>query len=460
MSFSALRASQRISLISLSLAALCAVAAPAHAAKAAKAPAAAPAKAAPQPQGPIELSISHQLDAAHAARLQEVLDRFNAQQKDYKVQLVARGETAVPHHMHLAVRDELSQFVSGKESFRPLFQVIADSKEKVDAARLAPELRSGVTDGKGRLLALPVAFSTPVLFYSKSAFRRAGLDPETPPKTWWEVQATAGKLFDSGLKCPYTTSWPTWVHIDNLAARNNVEIVGEKGEMAFNGMMQVKHVALLNSWYKARYFHTFGPKNEADSHFASGECGMITTSSDRFVAFRDNKDLDVGVAPLPYYDEAYGAPRQALADGASLWVEPGRKPAEYKGVARFVAFLMAPDMQVEIARSGGYLPLTAAAQSAAKSKLLKDDMRNIDVAQAQLGSVVPRTAVSKAAALTPVISRIEPVRRIIEEELEQVWANKKPAKLALDNAVTRANAALRSGAAPRLAEVAAPTKVR
>lgn len=446
---------RRNTLLALSLAAACSLAAPAHAAKPAKA-----APAAKAPAEPVELTLSHQLDDARSAGLQEVVDRFNGQQKAYKVVLAHRQSGAGNYHLNLALRDELNQFVSGKEPYRPLFQVITEAREKVDATRLAPELRHGVTDTKGRLLGLPIAYSTPVLFYSKSAFRRAGLDPEQPPKTWWEVQAVAGKLFKAGTTCPYTTTRPAWVHIDNLAARNNVETVGDKGEMAFNGMMQVKHVALLNSWFKSRYFHLFGAQDEADAHFASGECGMITTASDRYTAFRENKDLDVGVAPLPYYDEAYGAPRQALADGASLWVGPGHKAAEYKGVARFVAFLMAPDMQVEIARMGGYLPLTAAAQAAAKSKLLKEDMRNIEVAEAQLGPAVPRTALSKAAALTPVVSAIRPVRQIIDEELDQVWANKKPAKLALDNAVSRANTLLRSGAAARLAEAPGSAKLR
>lgn len=442
----AFRTQQGFKLRNLSLAlAGCLALAATGAAQAAKAPkASVPAAAkAVAPGTPQELSLSHQLDDVRAARLQEVVDRFNAKQKDYKVVLVHRSEGDAPADLNLAVREDLAQIARSKEQFQPLFQVLQDAKEKVDTARLAPELKIGVTDGKGRLQALPVAFSTPVLFYSKTAFRRAGLNPDQPPKTWWEVQAMAGKLFDAGYKCPYTTSWPAWVHIDNLAARNNVETVGEKGEMAFNGMMQVKHIALLSSWYKARYFVTYGRRDEADAHFANGECGMLTTGSDRYVTFQANKDLDVGVAPLPYYDDAYGAPRAALADGASLWVGPGKKPAEYKGVAKFVAFLMAPDMQVEIARAGGYLPLTAAAQMATKSSLLRQEMTGVEVAHSQLGSVVPRTSVSKAAALTPIVSRIDPVRVIIDEELEAVWANRKPAKEALDNAVTRANAVLR-----------------
>jgi len=40
------------------------------------------------------------------------------------------------------------------------------------------------------------------------------------------------------------------------------------------------------------------------------------------------------------------------------------------------------------------------------------------------------------------IAQNEKLRTIVEEELETVWANKKPAKEALDNAVTRGNATI------------------
>ena len=46
------------------------------------------------------------------------------------------------------------------------------------------------------------------------------------------------------------------------------------------------------------------------------------------------------------------------------------------------------------------------------------------------------------------VAQIGPVRAIVEEELEAVWADKKPAKQALDDAVERGNAALKPKAAP------------
>jgi sn-glycerol 3-phosphate transport system substrate-binding protein len=47
------------------------------------------------------------------------------------------------------------------------------------------------------------------------------------------------------------------------------------------------------------------------------------------------------------------------------------------------------------------------------------------------------------------VSQIESVRRIVEDELESVWANRKPAKEALDNAVERGTTALQAKAKPR-----------
>lgn len=381
-----------------------------------------------------DIELSHQLDDARAAQLQQLVERFNGQSKDYKVHLVQRAAGAAPTALNLATREDVFVFAQQKAQFRPLYQVMKDAKEKFDDAKLAPELRVADEDGKGRLMALPVAMSTPVLFYNKAAFRHAGLDPDKPPRTWWEMQDAAGKLIDSGIECPYTTSWPAWVHIDNASALNGAEVATAKGLLDFNTLVQVKHVALLASWQKSSYFRYFGRRDEADRHFAAGECGMLTSASSLAATLRDAKALEIGVAPLPYYDDIPGAPRHTLADGGSLWVGQGRKPIEYKAVAKFVSFLLQPDAQVEIARAGGFLPLTVAARAATDSKLLGADLAGQRAAEQQLRGESGKRALR--------VSQIEPVRIIIEEELEKVWAGQIPAKQALDTAVMRGNAVL------------------
>lgn len=388
-----------------------------------------------------EIELSHQLGRASAEKLGHLVEHFNNQSKDYKVRLVTRAEGAPPATLNLATREDVAEFATRKGHFRPLHQVMTDAKEKFDPALFAPELRVSVTDGKGKLVALPVAMTTPVLFYNKAAFRKAGLNPDQPPRTWWQVQDAAGKLRDAGITCPYTSSWPAWVHIDNLSALNAGDVVGPKGQLAFNGYVQVKHIALLASWHKSFYFIYFGRRNEADLHFAAGECGMLTSNVSLAAVLRDAPAIEFGVAPLPYYDDVRGAPQHTLADGTSLWIGEGRKPLEYKAAAKFVSFLMAPEMQVELTKMGGYLPMTPVARAVADSKLLAGDLVGMKVAYAQLKG---------EGATHPLrVSQIDPVRIIVEEELEAVWADKKPAKEALDTAVARGNIALLPPAAEK-----------
>lgn len=409
------------------------------------------AVAAPAPaSSPVQIELSHQLDEVRAERIEPLLKAFNDQHKDVQVTLVRRAANDSPKAINLVTPEEYSRFVAGKAKFKPLYEVMREAKQPLDANKLSPELVSGLVDRKGQLFALPVAFSTPVLYINKAAFRKAGLNPDTPPKTWFETQEAAGKLADAGSTCPYTTSWPAQVHVDNLSARNGAEVADAKGKLDFNGLAQVKHVAMLATWHKSKYFIYFGRRDEADRRFASGECGMLTSSSAIYGTLAENKGLETGVAALPYHDDVHGAPQNTLADGASLWVASGLKPAETKGVATFINYVLGPEVQIKMTLAGGYLPMTPVARLAASSQLLKADLAGLQVAYDELkGKPLP-------AAVR--VAQIAPVRQIVEEELETVWENKKPAKEALDNAVARGNAVLLAQAQVPAPEAKAPAK--
>ena len=382
----------------------------------------------------VTIDLSHHLDEIQAERLEPLVENFNKQNKGIEVKLVRRVEGDAPCQLNLVTRDEYSHFMDNKASFKPLHQVMREAKVSFDTSNLAPELRDGLVDAKGQLFALPVAFSTPVLYINKEAFRKAGLDPESPPRTWADTQDAAGKLVAAGSQCPYTTSWPAWVLIDNVSAWNGADVNDDKGRLNFNGLLQIKHVAMMATWYKSKYFAYFGRRDEADRRFANGECGMLTSSSSLFSKFTESGKLDIGVSPLPYHDDVRGAPQNTLADGASLWVAGGLKPAETKAVARFVNYVLGPEVQIGLTLAGGFLPMTSVARTAAGSQLLKADLNGLQDAYDQHKG--------KTSAPKVRVSQVEPVRRIVEEELESVWANRKPAKEALDHAVQRGNAAL------------------
>ena len=391
------------------------------------------AKPAPAPAASADFELAHNLGEVGEERLQAIVDRFN-KESGSTLKLVRLEKGDKPSALNLMRRYDMSDVLSQPKNFVPLHDMMAKAGQPLSLGELSGDLKAGVVDAKGRLVALPVLYSTPVLFYNKNAFRKAKLNPDQPPKTWFEMQGMLDKLQDAGYACPYTSSWPVWVHVDNVSAVSGVPAANDKGQLTFNGLPQVKHLAMMATWSKANYFKLFGRRNEASARFNEGECAMITTDSREHVDFRDAKGVELGVAPLPYHDDVYGGRQSSLADGASLWVGAGHAAAHYKQAAKFVSFMLSPEMQIEMVRVYGGLPLTSAARMAARSKLLQDGDKTLEVAYASLNGNGNKPAMR--------VANIDAVRIVANEELEAVWADKKPAKAALDTSVSRGNALL------------------
>lgn len=385
-----------------------------------------------------EPTLAHNLDAVNEARLADVVERYRKETGN-SIRLVRIEKGDKPATLNLLSRYQMSDVLSQPKDFVPLHSMMSRAGVPLSVT-LSEVLKPGVTDARGRLVALPVIYSTPVLFFNKNALRKAGLNPDVAPKTWFEMQGYLDKLQSAGYDCPYTSSWPVWVHIDNVSAVSGVPATDAKGSLKFNGLPQVKHVAMMATWTKARYFRQFGYGNEASQRFRDGQCAMITTDSREYADFQDARGVELGVAPLPYHDDVYGGRRPALADGPSLWVGAGKPAAEYRQAARFVSFLLSPEIQVELVRSYGGLPMTEAARLASLSRLLQDGRQALDAAYASLQG--------KANSAELRVSNVDGARIIADEELSAVWSSGKPAKAALDTAVSRGNSVL--GARPAL----------
>ncbi|WP_418647070.1 extracellular solute-binding protein [Thauera butanivorans] len=389
----------------------------------------------------LQIQLFHRLPESKAAALQELVERFNAQEKSARVVLSDEDwRSASPHMLILEGEDE-EAFVAGKPRYKALHALMKDAGVPLQTLRPPAMMTRTPVNAKGQLLALPVGLSTPVLFLNREALRKAGVNADAPSvATWFELQETLGRLADTGHACPYTVAEPGRVMVENLSAWHNQPVTKAQGKgkaqtmaPSFNGMFQVKHVAMMASWSRARYLHIFEQNSEAEQRFASGDCAVIAAPSSSWADFRRQGKVDVAVSRLPYYDDFPGAPQNTIADGPALWASAGKKPAEYKAVARFIAFWLQPQNQVAWQRETGYLPLNRAGLLASTSELLGDDLDNVRVAVGQLTNK-PATAESGAQ---PVVERGR-VRRILDEELAGVWADSKAAKEALDNAVARA----------------------
>ena len=172
--------------------------------------------------------------------------------------------------------------------------------------------------------------------------------------------------------------------------------------------------------------------------FTSGECAIFLTSSAFFGNVQANAKFKFGNAPMPYYREVAGAPQNSIIGGASLWVMAGKKPDEYKGVAKFFAFLSDTDRQVELHTKSGYLPITKAAYEKVKASGFYNDKPYLETPLLELTNKPP-TENSRGLRLGNMVQ----MRDMWAEEFEAALAGNKSPQQALDDAVSRGNAVLR-----------------
>ena len=411
-----------------------------------------------QAQAQTEIQWWHSMTGANNTGVNELATRFNASQKEYKVVPVFKGSypesmTAAiaafragnPPHILQVFEVGTATMMSAKGAIVPVAKVMADAKEKFDPKEYLPTVTGYYSDSKGRMLSYPFNSSTVVFYVNKDAFKKAGLDPNKPPRTWKEVVAAAEKLKASGHSCPYTTSWPSWMHIENFSAWHNVPIgTKENGfggldtRFAINSPLHVRHISMLGDMSKKGLFIYAGRTNQGDAKFSSGECAMFSGSTGAQAGIRKAGKFEWSINFIPYHDDVKGAPQNSIIGGASVWIMGGKKPEEYKGVAKFMAYLSQPDVQMGWHTKTGYVPITQAAYDMTKKSGFYDKDPGAELAVKQLTNKSP-TANSKGLRFGNFVQG----RTVIEEELENVFSGKKEAKAALDDAVKRGNEILR-----------------
>jgi sn-glycerol 3-phosphate transport system substrate-binding protein len=405
-----------------------------------------------------EIQWWHSMGGALGEALNGLADKFNASQKDYKVVPTFKG--SYPESMTAAIAAFRSgnaphllqvfevgtaTMMAAKGAIVPVAKVMADAKEPFEPKAYLPTVTGYYSDVKGNMLSFPFNSSTVMFYINKDAFKKAGLDPNKAPKTWKEVVAAAEKLKASGSACPYTTSWPSWTHIENFSAWHNVPIGTKQNGMdgldtvfTINSPLHVSHIAMLGDMSKKGLFVYAGRTNQGDAKFSSGECAMFTGSAGAQAGIKKAATFDWSINFIPYRDDVKGAPQNSIIGGASVWIMGGKKPDEYKGVAKFMAFLSKPEIQMDWHTTTGYVPITQASYDLTRKSGFYDKNPGADMPVRELTNKAP-TANSKGLRFGNFVQG----RTVIEEELEEVFSGKKEAKAALDDAVKRGNEILR-----------------
>src|SRR2546430_3817940 len=185
----------------------------------------------------VEIQWWHAMQGELGRQLERVAADFNDSQRDYQIVPVNKGlytETLSAAIVALRSRQQpaivqvaevaTATMMAAKGAVYPVYQLMRDQGEAFDPGVYLPAVTGYYTDVTGNMLSFPFNASTPILYYNKNLFRAAGLNPEIAPKTWPEVGAAAKRLRQAGAACGGTTSWPSWINVENFSAYHNLPV--------------------------------------------------------------------------------------------------------------------------------------------------------------------------------------------------------------------------------------------
>lgn len=412
-------------------------------------------------QDKVQVQWWHAMGGELGTLLEQVATSFNESQDQYEVVPSFRGTYAeamtgaitafrAGEQPHIVQVFEVGTgtMMAAEGAIYPIYQLMADTDRSFDPAAYLPTIVGYYTDPQGNMLSFPFNSSTPIMYYNKDVFEAAGLDPESPPKTWAEMEAASLKIVESGAaSCGFTTSWPAWLMLENFTAWHNIPMATQENgfagfdtEFSFNVELVSNHWDNLKTWQDAGAFKWGGPGPGPDAAplFYSGECAMFFGSSASRAGVLNNTDFEVGFGMQPYYDTVEGAPQNTIIGGATLWVLQGHEDEEYEAVSAFFEYLSQPEVQAKWHQDTGYLPITQAAYDLTREQGYYDANPGSETALQQMTLNEP-TENSKGIRFGNYVQ----IRDIVSEEMEAVMSGAKTGQQATDSAVERGNALLR-----------------
>jgi len=414
-------------------------------------------------QRPIEINMWMGLTGQGGELLTRFGEDFNKTQSEYRVVVSFKGQypeqraAAVaayragnPPHIMQMFDAGSGDMMSAKSAIVPVSEVFRRAGLQFNPADFIAPARGYYGLPNGDLLSMPFNVSTTVLFYNKDAFRKAGLDPEKPPRTWPELIDTAKKIRSTNAAaCGFTTTWLAWVMLEQIASRHNIQL-GTQGNgrggldttlTLANNPVLTRQLQTVIDMQKDKSFDYGGRSNDAAAKFISGECAMLTQSSGGLGSIAQGAKFAFGTAQLPFWPDVSGAPYATTIGGASLWVfnAPNRTAAEYRGVARFLDFLRSDPVMTEWAKATGFLPATNSAFRAMQAEgfFSKNPGRDVPILSLIEGAKGDHTNGYR-------FGRWVEIRDVFHEEMEKALQGGQGAADVLRNTERRGNTLLRA----------------
>ncbi len=303
----------------------------------------------------------------------------------------------------------------------------------------------------GKLYSIPFNSSTAIMYYNKTMFEEAGLDPDSPPRTFDDfievckaltVKDANGNIEQTGF------TWPlhSWF-IEQLLAAQNAPLVnngngrdGRPTECVLNNPAGLTIFEWLNTLAEGGYLINtkFEDWSAARNLFMSQKAGILFDSTSNVASHKANaaeNGYELGTCFLPKPADAPSG--GAVIGGASLWIIDGNPMNEMEASWEFVKFLNSKEQQMNWHKFTGYFPVTKEAVEGLLFSGFYQEEPDHMTAMMQLLLSVPSE--NTAGAICGVFPEM---RTIIETKIQEMCNGEITPVKAIDEAAAECTAAI------------------
>lgn len=332
----------------------------------------------------------------------------------------------------VVINDINATAIRGKENqAMNLSQFMDDSFSE----KFYPELwNATLLDGES--YGIPFNTDTRVLFYNKDAFEEVGLDPESPPATWEELEEYAMKLdIKNGDNYDRLGFYPMWgvgydVWLLNANGENYFGPDHNTDTVNINTETNVEVLNWLKSWrdrlgdnvvnsYQAQI------DSQQGNPFFNGDLAMIVQQPTFYTQISEYaEDLNFGVAPMPEYEPGNGH----TSWGGGFVAEIPEGSSDPEAAWEFIEYLTGAEAQEYWAvKNFDNIANIEAAEAAAESDELSEE-----------GQMVYKMAIDSMenTLLTPAPVEAPGYYNLINPQVDEFFLGSMTAEEALEKAQT------------------------
>lgn len=309
----------------------------------------------------VTIWVREQMEAPITAAVKQ----YNEKQDKVKVNAVVYPDDELTDQLTLALSSgNVPDIVSLDDILAPYYNYISalsDVSEEFEGLEFKGSFSQGMVElgtYEGKQYAIPFAPDVSIMFYNKTHFKEAGLDPEKGPETWSEFVDYAQKLTRDGrYGYTYNGGGGQMFTFVPYIWSNGGDLLSEDGKTCLLDQPEAIEALqlyddLTNKYKVAPEGVTTYSWSESQDAFLTGKVSMTVLGNSQLYTFlTEHPDFDFGVCLIPKKD---GKEYSSFGGGDLIAIMEQSKHKE--AAWDFVEYALSEEVQVELFAKNGLLP--------------------------------------------------------------------------------------------------------